>query len=116
VLRILGHGESVHALQRAIHHGRPVPKRGRRPEELAATSGALALLTNITMAWNTHHMDSVHKDWQDSGPEKIDTQMLRHITPVRFEHINFRGVFAFHIGPYRDRLFGGSHKGSHRAA
>tara|TARA_R110001592_G_scaffold254129_3_gene517540 strand:- start:89926 stop:92844 length:2919 start_codon:yes stop_codon:yes gene_type:complete len=116
VLRILGHGESVHALQRAIHHGRPVPKRGRRPEELAATSGALALLTNITMAWNTHHMDRVLKEWQCKEPEKIGTDMIKHITPVRFEHINFRGVFAFHIGPYRDRLFSTPRKGKHQAA
>ena len=116
VLRILSHGESVHTLQRAIHHGRPVPKRGRRPEELAATSGALALLTNITMAWNTHHMDRVHKEWQRKEPERIGTDMIKHITPVRFEHINFRGVFAFHVGPYRDRLFNTPRKGKHRAA
>ena len=113
VLRILGHGESVHALQRAIHHGRPVAKRGRRREELAAQSGALALLTNITMAWNTHHMDRVHKLWRQQDPEKITAPMLRHITPVRYDHINFRGVFAFQMQPYRDRLFAGS--GSERA-
>ena len=106
----------MHALQRAIHHGRPVPKRGRRSEELAATSGALALLTNITMAWNTHHLDSVYKDWQEKDPNMIDTEMLRHITPVRFEYINFRGVFAFRVGPYRERLFGGSRKQRARAA
>jgi TnpA family transposase len=115
VLRILGHGESVHALQRAIHHGRPVPKRGRRSEELAAQSGALALLTNITMAWNTHHMDRVHKVWQQEDPDKITALMLRHITPVRFEHINFRGVFAFLMEPYWERLFSGSLGGKTRA-
>jgi TnpA family transposase len=110
VLRILDHGESVHALQRAIHHGRPVPKRGRRPGELAAQSGALALLTNIAMAWNTHHMDTIHTAWQQEEPDKLTALMLRHITPVRFEHINFRGVFAFHIGPWRDQLLGGSRR------
>ncbi len=108
VLRILGHGESVHALQRAIHHGRPVAKRGRRREELVAQSGALALLTNITLAWNTHQMDKVHKTWRQQDPGKINAQMLRHITPVRYEHINFRGVFAFQTRPYRERLFTGS--------
>jgi len=116
VLRILGHGESVHALQRAIHHGRPVAKRGRRREELMAQSGALALLTNITMAWNTHHIDRVHKAWQQEGLNKIDLAMLPHITPVRYEHINFRGVFAFLLGPYRDRLLATSAKQSAGAA
>jgi TnpA family transposase len=116
VLRILGHGESVHALQRAIHHGRPVPKRGRRREESIAQSGALALLTNIAMAWNTHHMDRVHKAWRQEEPDKFDLLMLRHITPVRFEHINFRGVFAFLMGPFRERLFRGSRRERSRAA
>lgn len=116
VLRILGHGESVHALQRAIHHGRPVPKRGRRRRELVAQSGALALLTNITMAWNTHHMDRVHKTWQQEDPKKIDPLMFQHITPVRFEHINFRGLFAFLMGPYRERLFRKTHREQSRAA
>lgn len=82
-------------------------KRGRRREELAAQSGALALLTNITMAWNTHHMDKVHKMWREQDPEKVTAPMLRHITPVRYAHINFRGVFAFQMQPYRDRLFAG---------
>ena len=116
VLRILGHGESVHALQRAIHHGRPVAKRGRRREELMAQSGALALLTNITMAWNTHYMEQVYQAWQQDGPETFDLAMLRHITPVRYEHINFRGVFTFLLGPYRERLLATSFKQSARAA
>lgn len=116
VLRILEHGESVHALQRAIHHGRPVAKRGRRHEELVAQSGALALLTNITLAWNTHHMDRVYKTWQQDGPVEFDMAMFRHITPVRYEHINFRGVFAFLLGPYRERLLATSFKQSARAA
>jgi hypothetical protein len=46
-------GESVHALQRQIC-ARVLPaRRGRRAEELIATSGALTLVTNCVMAWNT---------------------------------------------------------------
>ena len=49
--RVLERGESVHALQRLICT-QPLPaKRGRRTEELIATSGALTLLTNCVMAW-----------------------------------------------------------------
>jgi TnpA family transposase len=72
VLRILGHGESVHALQRAIHHGRPVSKRGRRREALVAQSGALALLTNITMSLfrglKSNGTKTYAKDWQSEIP------------------------------------------------
>jgi TnpA family transposase len=54
--RVLERGESVHALQRQICT-QPLPaKRGRRTEELIATSGALTLLTNCVMAWNTQRL------------------------------------------------------------
>jgi Tn3 transposase DDE domain/Domain of unknown function (DUF4158) len=51
--RVLERGESVHALQRQICTQLLPAKRGRRTEELIATSGALTLLTNCVMAWNT---------------------------------------------------------------
>ena len=104
VLRILSHGESVHALQRAIHHGRPVAQRGRRPEEWLAQSGALALLTNLTLAWNTHHMDRVIGQWAETHPEWVNPDILRHISPVRHGHINFRGVLRFAVSVHRERL------------
>ena len=54
--RVLERGESVHALQRQICT-QPLPaKRGRRTEELIATSGALTLVTNCVMAWNTQRL------------------------------------------------------------
>jgi hypothetical protein len=68
------------------------------------------------MAWNTHHMDRVHKAWREEQADRINVEMLPHITPVRYEHINFRGVFAFLIGPYRERLLGTSVEQSARVA
>lgn len=56
---LLNRGESVHQLQRAIHGGQVAPERGRRRQEMAAISGAHALLTNIVLAWNTNRMDAV---------------------------------------------------------
>ena len=53
---LLNRGESVHPLQRAIHGGQVAPERGRRRQEMAAISGAHALLTNIVLAWNTSRM------------------------------------------------------------
>ena len=52
VYQVLERGESVHALQRQICTQALPPKRGRRAEELIATSGALTLVTNCVMAWN----------------------------------------------------------------
>ncbi|MGH6679732.1 MAG: Tn3 family transposase, partial [Bradyrhizobium sp.] len=47
-------GEAVHSLQRAIHNRMITAKHGRTMEELGTISGALTLLANIVMAWNTH--------------------------------------------------------------
>jgi TnpA family transposase len=54
ILDLLNQGEAVHSLQRAIHDGTIPARRGRTNEQLMAISGALTLLANIIMSWNTH--------------------------------------------------------------
>src|SRR3546814_12710602 len=53
VHRLLSQGESVHLLQRALMAGRIEARHGRTLAEAAAISGALTLLPNLVMAWNT---------------------------------------------------------------
>ena len=59
ILDLLNQGEAVHSLQRAIHNGMITAKHGRTTEELGTISGALTLLANIVMAWNTHHLQAM---------------------------------------------------------
>jgi TnpA family transposase len=101
ILDLLNQGESVHSLQRAIHHGLITAKRGRAPEELAAISGSLALLTNIIMAFNTQGMQRV----VDRNPSDYDLRHLMYVAPVAYEHINLRGTLSFDLAPYRSQLF-----------
>ena len=103
--RILAYGESVHTLQRAIHDGTPSKPRGRRPEELMATSGALTLLTNLCLTWNTMHMQRVFNDWRAANPQVATGDWLNHISPAHSGHINTRGIFTFPVEQYRERLF-----------
>jgi hypothetical protein len=56
ILNLLNQGESVHSLERAIHNGSIGAKRGRTTEQMAAISGALSLIANVVMAWNTQHI------------------------------------------------------------
>jgi TnpA family transposase len=104
ILRILNHGESVHTLQRVIHFGSIAAARGRRQEELVAISGALTLLANIVMAWMTHSIQRVLDAWHHAGTRRVETDVLRHIAPVHFAGINFRGVMPFPMAQYRSRL------------
>jgi TnpA family transposase len=104
VLRILNRGESVHTLQRVIHYGSIAASRGRRREELVAISGSLSLLANVVMAWMTQRIQQVLDTWQEAGARPVEPEVLRHIAPVHFEDINFRGMMQFPMARYRSRL------------
>jgi len=104
--RILNHGESVHALERAIYIGRVSPARGRRSDELVAISGALTLLTNLVMAWNTSRAQTVIDSWTTAHRKRVSAEVLAHISPAHFGNVNFRGTFRFSVERYRDRILG----------
>jgi len=102
--RVLERGESVHALQRQICT-QPLPaKRGRRTEELIATSGALTLVTNCVMAWNTQRLQrAVDRESHRIAP-RYSIDALCSIGPVGHRHINFRGTYRFPVERYAARL------------
>lgn len=100
---LLNRGESVHLLQRVVHQGRIGTSRGRRREELWAISGAHTLLTNAVITWNTMKMQEVVDDWKEKK-HPIDSEWVRHMGPVHFRHINFRGTISFDLDDYSDTL------------
>ncbi len=89
---------------RTIHYGSITAARGRRREELIAISGSLTLLANLAMSWMTHHMQGVLDVWRRESGGGIDADVLKHIGPVHFEGINFRGTFDFPTHKYLGRL------------
>jgi len=77
VHQVLNRGESMHALQR--HCARALPaRRSRRAEELITTSGALTLVTNCVMAWNTMKLQRAVERTTDT-PSVIAIAALREI-------------------------------------
>ncbi len=96
ILDLLNQGEAVHSLQRAIHPGPIGPRRGRSLDQMQAISGALALLTNIVMGWNTHHIQRAMDQSSDGFTDRIASQLA----PITYTHINMRGTITFR----RDRL------------
>ncbi|MEP6869189.1 MAG: Tn3 family transposase [Novosphingobium sp.] len=97
VHKLLSQGESVHQLQRALMSGNIQAKQGRTLREITAVSGALSLLTNIVMAWNTEAMQSVI---ECLPPGSIPEGHLAHIAPVAFRHINMNGKMRFELDEY----------------
>ena len=100
---LLSQGESVHTLQRAIYSGPIGARHGRTPEQMAAISSGLTLLTNVIMTWNATRIGEVRARMPDIFPD----HHIMHIAPNAHEHINTKGVITIDVSPYRDRLLGG---------
>lgn len=103
ITRLLNRGEHVHTLQHAIHLGAVRHDRGRRPDEMIAISGALTLLSNLVIAWQANRMQTAVTSLEAKGVS-VSKEMLRHISPVRYSSVNFRGTFRFPIDRYRQSL------------
>jgi TnpA family transposase len=86
ILDLLNQGEAVHSLQRAVYNGIITAKHGRSLEELGAISGALALLANIVMPWNTHRLQLAVDQTQGAYPDEV----LKGIAPIGYKHIHLR--------------------------
>jgi TnpA family transposase len=97
VHKLLSQGEIIHFLQRALMAGNIQAKHGRTLREISAVSGALSLLTNIIMAWNTDAMQSVINR---TPSERLPKAHLTHIAPVAFRHINMNGKMRFALDDY----------------
>ena len=103
-LRYLNHNERTHQLQRQIRHAGSGSTRGKRQEELGAQSHCLALCTNLVMAYNTSHLQRALDAWKRQSGGEVDAKLLRFISPMGFEHINFNGVIVFLFDHYRTQL------------
>jgi len=104
VNRILVRGESVHQLERVIHAGPIRVDRGRRRDEKVMISGALTLLTNAVIAYNTWKFHQVLERSREAGQPVPSDEILAHIAPIAFRHINFQGIYRFPLERYLDRL------------
>ncbi|HVB79831.1 MAG TPA: Tn3 family transposase [Candidatus Binataceae bacterium] len=102
--RILVRGESVHQLERVIHTGPIRSDRGRRREERVLISGALTLLTNAVIAYNTWKLHRALERRRAAGRDVPSDAIIAHIAPIGFWHINFHGVYRFPLERYLDRL------------
>jgi TnpA family transposase len=97
---LLNQGEAVHSLQRAIHNGMITAKHGRTMEELGTISGALSLLANIVMAWNTHRLQAMI----DRAPSSYPDAVVSRLAPIGHKHINMHGILTFELAGYGPHL------------
>ena len=92
----LNRGEDRHKLARAVFHGKRGELRQRYREGQENQLGALGLVVNIIILWNTLYMNATLDQLAGEG-YPIQPQDLARLSPLVFEHINLLGRYAFSV-------------------
>lgn len=92
----LNRGEDRHTLARAIFHGKRGELRQRYREGQEDQLGALGLVLNIIVLWNTIYIDAVLEQLRREGYPIKDEDVAR-LSPLGFAHINLLGRYTFSV-------------------
>ena len=92
----LNRHEGRHSLARAVFHGKRGELRQRYREGQEDQLGALGLVVNIIVLWNTIYMDAVLKQLRAEGYPVRDEDVVR-LAPTIRKHINMNGRYSFAI-------------------
>lgn len=94
ILTQLNRGEGRHAVARAIFHGQRGELRQRYREGQEDQLGALGLVVNAVVLWNTRYLDAALTQVRGSG-EVIKPEDVERLSPLLLEHINVLGRYEF---------------------
>jgi TnpA family transposase len=90
----LNRGEGRHSLGRAVFHGKRGELRQRYREGQEDQLGALGLVLNVIVLWNTIYMDAALSQLRAEGYSVQDEDVVR-LSPLIHEHINMLGRYSF---------------------
>src|SRR4051794_7780723 len=94
ILTQLNRGESRHGVARAIFHGQRGEVRQRYREGQEDQLGALGLVVDVVVLWNTLYMDAALAHLRRRGVETKPEDVAR-LSPLGHENINFLGRYSF---------------------
>jgi TnpA family transposase len=94
ILLQLNRGEGRHRIARATFYGQRGELRQRYREGQEDQLGALGLVVNVLVLWNTLYMEAALNQLRKLGaePQKEDVERL---SPIGYDHINFLGHYSF---------------------
>lgn len=93
ILVQLNRGESRHQLARTIFHGKRGERRQRYRDGQENQLGALGLVVNLIVLWNTIYIDTALNRLRAEGHVILDEDVAR-LSPLGFRHINMLGRYA----------------------
>ena len=94
ILTQLNRGEGRHAVARAVCYGQrgEIKKRYREGQE--DQLGALGIVTNAIVLWNTLYIqEALH--WIRTNNEEIIEEDTSRLSPLIYRHINMLGHYTF---------------------
>lgn len=89
----LNKGEAMNGLARAIFFGKRGELRERELQDQLQRASALNILINAISIWNTTYLQKAVEHLK--GKNTFDENLLKHISPLNWEHINFLGEYRF---------------------
>lgn len=104
IQRGLNKGEAMNALARAIFFGKRGELRERELQDQLQRASALNILINAICVWNTRYLEKTIEHLKIR--ECLDEELLKHISPLNWAHINFLGEYSFDVRniPRNDEL------------
>lgn len=90
----LNKGEARNALARAVFYNRLGEVRDRSFENQRYRASGLTLVTAAIVLWNTVYLERAIRAIRDHG-QTIDQTLLRHLSPLGWEHINLTGDYVW---------------------
>jgi TnpA family transposase len=90
----LNRGEGRHSVARAVFHGRRGEMRQHYREGQEDQLGALGLVLNMIVLWNTIYMEAALNQLRIDGYPVNDEDISR-LSPLIYEHINMMGRYSF---------------------
>jgi len=94
ILTQLNRGESRNGLSRATFHGQRGEIRKRYREGQEDQLGALGLVVNVMVLWNTIYMHAALEKLREDGMNVQNADVAR-LSPMEHRHINFLGTYSF---------------------
>ncbi len=85
----------MNGLARSIFFGKRGELRERGLQEQLQRASALNILINAINVWNTVYLTEATKVLKDKG--LFREELMQHISPLGWEHINFLGEYSFDI-------------------
>jgi len=92
----LNRGEDRHKLARAVFHGKRGELRQRYREGQEDQLGALGLVVNAIILWNTLYINAALEQLASEG-YLISPGDVARLSPLVFDHINLLGRYAFAV-------------------